>query len=77
MLHSDLGEPFDKYVQNLIDVGIYSNYDDVLKAALLQHMEHNINLKIAEGEMDIKAGRVEKYTPQLIDRLTEEVLLGE
>lgn len=81
----ELGNPYDTYVQALIDTGLYSTYTEVVKDALRQHMDSNTESKrialshaaIAEGEADIQAGRIELYTPALIDRLTEEVLADE
>jgi putative addiction module CopG family antidote len=81
----DLGNPYDYYVQLLIDTGLYSTYTEVVKDALRQHMNAHTESKriallhsaIAEGEADIQAGRVELYSPALIDRLTEEVLVDE
>lgn len=81
----DLGNPYDYYVQILIDTGLYSTYTEVVKDALRQHMDTHTESKriallhaaIAEGEADIKAGRVELYSPEVIDRLTEEVLADE
>jgi putative addiction module CopG family antidote len=81
----DLGSPYDYYVQTLIDTGLYSTYTEVVKDALRQHMNTHAESKrialfhatIAEGEADIQAGRVELYNPELIDRLTEEVLADE
>jgi putative addiction module CopG family antidote len=78
----DLGNPYDYYVQTLIDMGLYSTYTEVVKDALRQHMDSHTESKriasfhvaIAEGEADIQAGRIELYSPELIDRLTEEVL---
>jgi|GEM_PF-1199859 putative addiction module CopG family antidote len=81
----DLGNPYDYYVQTLIDTGLYSTYTEVVKDALRQHMNTHAESKrialfhatIAEGEADIQAGRVELYNPELIDRLTSEVLADE
>lgn len=81
----DLGDPYDHYVQGLIETGLYSTYSEVVKDALRQHMDSHTESKriaavqaaISEGEADIQAGRMEAYSPALIDRLTAEVLTHE
>jgi putative addiction module CopG family antidote len=81
----DLGNPYDYYVQALIDTGLYSTYTEVVKDALRQHMDSHTESKrialfcaaISEGEADVQAGRVAPYNPALIDRLTAEVLADE
>ncbi len=82
MPNIDLGDPYETYVKGLISTGLYSTYAEVVKDALRLHMNNEnqskhmatISAAIAEGEVDIKAGRVRKYTPELIDELTAEVL---
>lgn len=46
------------------------------KADINQSAEDNANLKkiLAEGESDIKTGKVMPYRPELLDKLTKEVL---
>ncbi|MFA9562746.1 MAG: type II toxin-antitoxin system ParD family antitoxin, partial [Nitrospirota bacterium] len=78
----DLGDPYEAYVKGLIHTGLYSTYAEVVKDALRLHMNNETNSKriaainatLAEGEADIKAGRVKPYSPELIDQLTDEVL---
>ena len=82
MPNIDLGDPYEAYVKGLIHTGLYSTYAEVVKDALRLHMNHDthskriatINATLAEGEADIKAGRVKPYSPGLIDQLTDEVL---
>jgi len=82
MPNIDLGDPYEAYVKGLIHTGLYSTYAEVVKDALRMHMNSETNAKrmaainaaIAEGEADIKAGRVKTYSPRLIDQLTDEVL---
>jgi putative addiction module CopG family antidote len=78
----DLGQTYDLYVQRLIDSGLYSNYAEVVKDALRQHMEGltegrrvaAIHAAIAQGEEDIAAGHFTHYTPAFVDAVTEKVL---
>ncbi len=82
MPNIELGDPYEAYVKGLIHTGLYSTYAEVVKDALRLHMNHEtpskriavINAALAEGEADIKAGRVKPYSPALIDQLTDEVL---
>ena len=41
----DLGNPYDYYVQVLIDTGLYSTYTEVVKDALRQHMDSHTESK--------------------------------
>ena len=82
MQNIELGEPFDRYMQSLVDTKLYANTEEVLKDALRQHIYfQNENKKsayfmeaIAEGETDIKAGRVDLYSPELIDQIDRDVI---
>ena len=82
MPNIDLGDPYEAYVKGLVHTGLYSTYAEVVKDALRLHMNNETNSKriaainaaLAEGEADIKAGRVTPYSPGLIDQLTDEVL---
>ena len=82
MPNIDLGDPYESYVKGLISSGLYSTYAEVVKDALLMHMNSDTPSKqmaalhsaIAEGEADIKAGRVRAYAPKILDELTQDVL---
>ncbi len=70
----DLGNPYDYYVQTLIDTWLYSTYTEVVKDALRQHMDSHTESKrialfhaaIAEGEADIQAVRLNYLKQSLI-----------
>jgi len=82
MPNIDLGDPYESYVKGLIGTGLYSTYAEVVKDALRLHMNNEtpskqmavIHSAIAEGEQDIKEGRVRAYTPQMLDDMTNDVL---
>jgi len=82
MPNIELGDPYEAYVKGLIGTGLYSTYAEVVKDALRLHMDHDTQAKriaitsaaLTEGEADIKAGRVKRYSPALIDELTAEVV---
>ena len=82
MPNIDLGDPYESYVKGLIGTGLYSTYAEVVKDALRLHMNNEtpskqmavIHSAIAEGEQDIKEGRVCAYTPQMLDDMTNDVL---
>lgn len=82
MPNIDLGDPYESYVKGLISTGLYSTYAEVVKDALRLHMNNEtpskhlaiIHSAIAEGEADIKAGRVRPYSPEILDELTQDVL---
>ena len=82
MPNIDLGDPYESYVKGLIGTGLYSTYAEVVKDALRLHMNNEtpskqmavIHSAIAEGERDIKEGRVRAYTPQMLDDMTNDVL---
>lgn len=81
----DLGHTYDHYIQGLINAGLYSTYTEVVKDALRQHMDAlteskriaAIHAVIAQGEDDIKAGRFKRYTPALVDAITQKVLAND
>ena len=82
MPNIDLGDPYESYVKGLIGTGLYSTYAEVVKDALRMHMNNEtpskqiatIHSAIAEGEQDIKEGRVRAYNPQMLDDMTNDVL---
>ena len=82
MPNIDLGDPYESYVKGLIGTGLYSTYAEVVKDALRMHMNNEtpskqmavIHSAIAEGEQDIKEGRVRAYDPQMLDDMTNDVL---
>jgi len=82
MPNIDLGDPYESYVKGLIGTGLYSTYAEVVKDALRMHMNNEtpskqmavIHSAIAEGEQDIKEGRVRAYNPQMLDEMTNDVL---
>ena len=82
MPNIDFGDPYESYVKGLISTGLYSTYAEVVKDALRLHMNSDTTSKrmaalqsaIAEGDADIKAGRVRAYSPDLLDELTQDVL---
>jgi len=82
MPNIDLGDPYESYVKGLIGTGLYSTYAEVVKDALRLHMNNEtpskqmavIHSAIAEGERDIKEGRVRAYSPQMLDDMTNDVL---
>lgn len=85
MPNIDLGDPYETYVKGLISTGLYSTYAEVVKDALRMHMNNDTQAKklaiiqaaIAEGETDIKAGRVKPYSRKLMKQLSDEALSGD
>ena len=82
MPNIDLGDPYESYVKGLIGSGLYSTQAEVVKDALRLHMNNEtpskqmafIHSAILEGEADIQAGRTKKYSPKMLDSMTEDVL---
>lgn len=82
MPNIDLGDPYESYVKGLISSGLYSTYAEVVKDALRMHMNSEtpskqmaeIHSALAEGEADIKAGRIKAYSPDALDKLTQDIL---
>jgi putative addiction module CopG family antidote len=85
MPNIELGAPYKAYIDGLIAQGLFSTTSEVVKDALRKHMETNDAVKrqaykeyvaqaIAEGEADIRAGRVTRYTPGYFQKRAEEIL---
>lgn len=82
MPNIDLGDPYESYVKGLIGTGLYNTYAEVVKDALRMHMNSEtpskqmavIHQALAEGEADIKAGRIKPYSPEMLKDMTEEAL---
>jgi putative addiction module CopG family antidote len=82
MPNIDLGDPYESYVKGLIGTGLYNTYAEVVKDALRMHMNKEtpskqmavIHHAIAEGEDDIKAGRMKAYSSEMLRDMTDEVI---
>lgn len=77
----NLGELYEKFIDDEVKTGLYNNADEVVREALKRLKEEkkkrrveHIHELIAVGEKQIKKGKTVRYSPDLMDRITEEAL---
>jgi len=81
-MHLKLGEPYEKFIQNEIKAGLYSNATELVRDAL-RHMHddnerrriEHIHALIAVGEEQIKTGKTVRYHSNLLNQITQEALV--
>ena len=84
MPNIEINDPYDSYIKNLIQSGLFATTSEVIKDALRLHMNHQTEAKqmaaihaaIKDGEEDVKGGRTTKYSHKLIDTITADVIDG-
>lgn len=74
----NLGKPYEIYIKNQIQTGLFSSATEVIKDALRNRMEKDQNYRIervhallARGEADIQMGKTVAYTNSLMSEITE------
>lgn len=80
-MHLNLGESYEKFIQSVIEAGLYRNATEVIHDALRHLMEDHekrrithIHAMLAVGEEQIARGETVRYTPDLMKMLTEEAI---
>jgi len=80
-MHLNLGSEFNNFIQGQVDSGLYGNATEVIRDAL-RHMKdrqenkhlETIRALLSVGEGQIASGKTASYTPDLLNRLTEEAI---
>ena len=80
-MHLNLGEPYEKFIQSVIESGLYSNATEVIRDALRHQMDDHESRRIAHihallavGEEQIARGEVVRYTPDLLEQIKAEAI---
>ena len=80
-MHLKLGSEFDSFIQKQVESGLYGNATEVIRDALRHMKEYeeekqigSIQAYLAVGEKQISKGETVSYTPELLNRLTEEAI---
>ncbi len=79
MARIDIGIPYQRYLENLVTAGLYRSVTAAAEATILKQMEEDerarlasIELVLAKGEADIKAGNTIPYRPGLMKEISEK-----
>ncbi len=79
MARIDIGVPYQKYLENLVDAGFYRSVTAAAEATILKQMQEDERLRLssiesalAKGEADIKAGKTVTYRPGLMKEISEK-----
>lgn len=79
MARIDIGAPYQKYLENLVDAGFYRSVTAAAEATILKQMQEDeqrrlssIELALAKGEADIRAGKTVTYRSGLMKEITEK-----
>jgi putative addiction module CopG family antidote len=83
MQRINLGKPYEDYIESLIKAGYYSTATEVIRDALRDKMKTSelagrarLAELIQQGVDDIKAGRVVKHSPDLMNALFDEAKIN-
>jgi len=76
-MNVNLGNHLESMVRQKVADGRYTNASEVVREALRRMEDHDVKLQqlrslIAEGEADVRAGRVFDWTPELMDQIAAE-----
>lgn len=79
MARIDIGTPYQKYLENLVAAGLYRSVTAAAEATILKQMEEDerlrlasIELALAKGEADIRAGNTITYRPGLMKEISKK-----
>jgi hypothetical protein len=79
MARIDIGAPYQKYLENLVDAGFYRSVTAAAEATILKQMQedeqlrlNSIELALAKGEADIRSGKTVTYKPGIMKEITEK-----
>lgn len=79
MARIDIGVPYQKYLENLVAAGLYRSVTAAAEATILKQMEEDerlrltsIELALAKGEADIRAGNTKTYRPGFMKEVSEK-----
>lgn len=79
MSRIDLNEPYENYLQSLVEAGLYRSITAATEAAIHKQMIEDEKLRlssigaaIAKGEADIQAGRTIRYTSNLMSEISQK-----
>jgi Arc/MetJ-type ribon-helix-helix transcriptional regulator len=79
MSRIDLNEPYEKYLQSLVEAGLYRSITAATEAAIHRQMIEDEKLRlssigaaIAKGEADIQAGRTRLYNSNLMAEISQK-----
>ena len=79
MSRIDLNEPYESYLQSLVEAGLYRSITAATEAAIHKQMIEDekmrlasVSAAIAAGEADIRAGRTVSYRPGLMAEISEK-----
>ena len=79
MSRIDLNEPYENYLQGLVEAGLYRSITAATEAAIHRQMIEDEKLRlssigaaIAKGEADIQAGRTRLYKSNLMAEISRK-----
>lgn len=81
MTRFNLGKPYEKFIQDQIDAGLYSNATEVVRDALRRMSDErerkrvaHIHKLIAAAEEQVARGETKKFTRELMSDITQQAL---
>ena len=81
-MNVSLGNNLETMVRQKVADGRYTNASEVVREALRRMEDHDIKLQalralVAEGDADVRAGKVYDWTPELMDEIAAEANEGD
>jgi len=79
MARIDIGAPYQRYLESLVNSGFYRSITAAAEATILKQMQEDerlrlssIELALAKGEADIRAGKTVTYRSGLMKEISEK-----
>ena len=79
MARIDISKPYEAYLQNQVDNGLYRSITAAAEAAIKKEMDDyeqrriaSVMAEVQKGIDDIRAGRTKKYSKELLDEIFEK-----
>ena len=79
MARIDINDPYENYLKSLVNAGLFRSVTAAAENAIHKQMIEDEKLRfasisaaIAKGETDIQAGRTVRYTPNLMNEISEK-----
>lgn len=78
-MHVNLSSEMEAYVKGKVASGFYGNATEVIRDAIRRMQEdeerrERLRAAVVIGEADFAAGRYERYTPELMEKIFQEAL---
>lgn len=78
-MHVNLSSEMEAYVKGKVASGFYGNATEVIRDAIRRMQEdekrkERLHAAIAKGQADFDAGRIVRYTPELMEEIFQEAL---